>query len=200
MKQNQLKTQKSNHMKKFLLALAFLIPAAAFAQLSTSSPDTVCYQTSGSTYSVTNMPGYTYTWTVTSPGVLVSGQGTNQISVDWSAAAPGAIANGVSVYATNASGCTSDPVVIDIFILNIVPTITAIGPFCETDPCVTLSGTPPGGTWSGTGVVGNQFCPGTSGTGTFPITYTVTQAGCTFTATTNATVNTIPILSPIQHN
>jgi hypothetical protein len=87
-----------------------------------------------------------------------------------------------------------------VLILNVTPTITAIGPFCVTNPCVTLVGSPSGGTWSGTGVVGNQFCPGTSGTGVFPITYTYTVGGCTFTATTNVSVNPVPTLSPIQHN
>lgn len=87
-----------------------------------------------------------------------------------------------------------------MFILNIIPTITAIGPFCEGAPCVNLVGTPAGGTFTGTGVVGNQFCSGTSGVGTFTITYTVAQSGCTFTTTSTVTVTSIPVLSPIQHN
>jgi hypothetical protein len=53
---------------------------------------------------------------------------------------------------------------------------------------------------TGTGIVANQFCPGTAGAGTWPLTYTVTQAGCTFTATTSVTVNPTPTLSPITHN
>ena len=65
---------------------------------------------------------------------------------------------------------------------------------------MTLVGTPAGGTWSGTGVVGDQFCSTTSGTGTFNITYTITQNGCTFTATTTVTVSPAPVLSPISHN
>lgn len=186
-------------MKKFLTAIALVFAGSAFSQLTTLNPDTVCYQTNGSIYQVTNTPGYTYTWTVAAPGVITSGQGTNQIGVNWSAAAPGLIPNGVTVTAS-AGSCTSTPVTLNVFILQIIPTITAIGPYCSTDPCVNLTGTPVGGTWSGTGVVGNQFCPGTAGSGTHTITYTITQNGCTFTATTTVTVGAQPVLTPISHN
>ena len=186
-------------MKRIIMLLMLIAPIAVFAQ-NTSSPDTVCYQTPGSVYTLPNTPGYTYTWTVEAPGVLTSGQGTNSINVDWSAAAPGSIANAITVFATSADGCVSTPVVLDVFILEILPSITLVGPFCADAPCVALAGTPAGGTWSGTGVVGNTFCPGTAGAGTFTITYTVNQAGCTFSTTAPVTVNPIPVLTPIQHN
>ncbi len=190
-------------MKKLLLTFALsALSMIGYSQTSTANPDTVCYQTSGSIYTVPSLgPGYSYTWTVLAPGVITSGAGTNTINVNWSSAAPGLIPNAVTVYATNtATGCQSTPITINVFIYNVVPTITAIGPFCQGSPCVTLTGTPSGGVFSGPGVVGNQFCPTTSGTGTFNITYTVTQGGCTFTATTSVTVSPNPVLSPIQHN
>ena len=187
-------------MKKLLLLLSLCASTAAYTQLTTINPDTVCYQTNGSIYSVTNTPGLTYTWTVAAPGVITSGQGTNQIGVNWSAAAPGLIPNAVTVTATNAAGCTSPASTINVFILQIVPSITALGPFCSTDACVNVVTTPTGGTLTGTGIVANQFCPGTAGAGTWPLTYTITQAGCTFTATTSVTVNPTPTLSPITHN
>lgn len=188
-------------MKKFLTILLMLISMISYGQLTTTNPDTVCINTSGSIYQVPSLgAGYTYTWTVLAPGVITSGAGTNSINVNWSAAGPGLITNAVTVTATGPGGCVSTPVNLNVFILQINPTITSIGPFCSNDPCVNLVGTPAGGTWSGTGVVGNQFCPTTSGVGTFNITYTVTQNGCTFTTTTSVTVNPIPVLSPIQHN
>jgi hypothetical protein len=187
-------------MKKFIAFLLFLLPMMGFAQLTTIDPDTVCYQTPGSIYQVTNTPGYTYTWTVNAPGVLVSGQGTNQINVDWSLAAPGLYPNAISVFATNANGCQSPPVDIDVFILQIIPTIAPVSPLCETDPCVTLVGTPIGGVWSGPGVSGNQFCPGVAGPGNHTITYTISEGGCTFSTTTVIQVVTVPTLSPISHN
>ena len=189
-------------MKKLLLTLALLTTSlVGFSQTSTANPDTVCYQTSGSVYTVPSLgPGFTYNWTVLAPGVITSGVGTNTINVNWSAAAPGLIPNGVTVYAVNASGCQSLPINLNVLIYQVVPTITAIGPFCQGAACVTLSGSPIGGLFTGTGVVGNQFCPTTSGVGTFTITYTVTSGGCTFTTTTSVTVNSTPVLTPIQHN
>ena len=187
-------------MKKLILSLLVLIPTMVFSQLTTINPDTVCYQTPGSLYQVPNTPGYIYNWTVTAPGVITGGAGTNQINVDWSAAAPGTIVNGVTVTATDANGCVSAPVLLDIFIYQVVPTITPVAPLCEGSACVNLVGNPAGGVFSGIGVVGNQFCPLTSGPGTFTITYTVTSNGCTFTTTTNITVNPTPVLTPIQHN
>lgn len=187
-------------MKKLVLLLTILTTTLSFSQLTTNNPDTVCYQTSGSIYQVPNTPGYTYNWIVSSPGVITGGQGTNQIGVDWSSATPGTILNGVSVTVTDVNGCTSDPVNLNIFIYQVLPTITTIGPFCDGSPCVTLNATPTGGVFSGNGVVGNQFCSGVAGVGTHTITYTVTINGCTFTTTTTVVVNQIPVLSPIEHN
>lgn len=187
-------------MKKILTLLSFLIPLFGMSQLTTVNPDTVCYQTSGSIYQVPNTPGYTYNWTVLTPGVLVSGQGTNGIEVDWSNSNPGTIVNGVTVTATNLNGCESEPVSLDIFIYQVIPTINVIGPYCEGSPCVDLIGSPVGGVFSGNGVINNQFCSTNSGVGVHTITYTVNLNGCTFTTTTTVTVNPLPVLSPIQHN
>lgn len=186
-------------MKKLFIFLMLFAPIALLAQ-TTSSPDTVCYQTPGSIYSVPNTAGYTYTWTVAAPGVLTSGQGTNSINVDWSTANPGLISGAITVFATSADGCISAPVVLDVFVLEVLPSITLVGPFCSDAPCAPLAGTPAGGTWSGTGVVGNTFCPSTAGAGTFTITYTINEAGCTFAITAPITVNPVPVLTPIQHN
>ena len=188
-------------MKNLIVSILLLFPILSFGQLTTINPDTVCYQTNGSIYQVTSLgSGYTYNWTVAAPGVITSGAGTNQIGVNWSAATPGLITNGVTVTASNVSGCTSSPVNLNVFILQVIPTITPIGPLCVNAGCVTLAGTPLGGTFSGPGVVGNQFCPTTAGVGTHTITYTITQNGCTFTTTTTVTVNPLPVLSPISHN
>jgi hypothetical protein len=193
-------------MKRILLILMMMISGISLSQLSTTNPDTVCYQsTTLSTYTVPSIGSGTYTWTVTSPGVITAGQGTNSISVNWSAASPGLITNGVSVTYTSPApaNCPATPVNLNVLIYQVTPTITAIGPFCESDPCVTLVGTPSGGIWSGIGVVGNQFCPdnvtnGTNATST--VTYTVGSAGCTFSTSVVVPVYGTPTLSPIQHN
>lgn len=185
-------------MKTKLLFLFLLISSLSLSQLTTINPDTVCYQTPGSIYEVPNTPGYNYNWTVSAPGIIVNGQGTNSIGVDWSNAAPGLIVGGVSVQ-SELNGCL-DEVDLDVFIYEEVPVIDLQGPFCLDEDCVTLIGTPLGGTFSGPGVTANQFCPGDADIGTHTITYEVSVNGCVFVATEVFVVNPGPILSPIQHN
>jgi len=185
-------------MKKLLLLLFLSLTGILSAQLTTTNPDTVCYQTTTlSTYQVPSVGIGTYTWTVPACATLVSGQGTNSIQVNWSACPPGLINNAISVSYTSPSGCPATPVTLNVLIYQVIPVITPVGPFCAGDPCVTLVATPTGGTWSGTGVTGNQFCPGITNT---LITYTYTQSGCIFLANTGAVINPVPVLSPIQHN
>ena len=149
-------------MKKLLFIAAMLISSVSWSQLTTTNPDTVCYQTTALS---------------TCPAGLIN--------------------NAISVAYTSASGCSATPVTLNVLIYQVVPVITPVGPFCASDPCVTLAATPAGGTWSGAGVTGNQFCPGVTNS---LITYTYTNGGCTFTAQTGAQVNPTPVLSPIQHN
>lgn len=181
-------------MKKVLLSLLFLLPFFAFSQV-----DTVCYQSNTATYTVVNVPNNTYTWTIASPGIITGGQGTNQITVNWGSANPGLITNAVSVFPTNEFGCVGPTVLLDVFVLNIVPTFQS-GPFCVSAPCVTLVGSPAGGVWSGNGVSGNQFCPPVAGVGASNVTYTYSLAGCVFSVTNAVVVNPLPTISPIQHD
>ncbi len=75
---------------------------------------TVCSNASGAAYSVTNTSGSTYAWTVTG-GTLVSGAGTNNITVNWSAAGTG----NISVIETTSTGCVGTAV-------NKIITITSV--------------------------------------------------------------------------
>jgi hypothetical protein len=186
-------------MKKLILLLLLTLPTLVFGQLTTLNPDTVCYQTGGSLYQVPATAGLSYNWTVAVPGVLVNGQGSNVIQVDWSGANPGLIANAIQVQATNAAGCLSPVVTLNVFIYQVVINITPIADLCELGNCVNLVSNVPGGVWSGTGVNGNQFCPANSGIGNFGVTYTYTNC-CTFNSTTTVNVVAQPQLLPIQHN
>ena len=185
-------------MKKLLLILGIiaLFVSNSYSQITTN-PDTVCVGAVGENYWVTNTPGSTYDWTLNGGGgSITSGQGTDAITVDWGNV-PGLYPTAVTVVETNAAGCT-DTVDLDIFIL--LPAFIQIGPFCEGDPCVTLTGTPAGGAWSGPGVTLTagvyEFCPVTSGNGVFNLTYTV--GGCSIVMV--VTVNAAPVLGPIIHN
>jgi len=184
-------------MKKLLILCGIMVTFAMNSFSQVANPDTVCVGAVGEQYWVTPTAGSTYDWTVSGGGgTITSGQGTDAITVDWGNTG-GLFAAAITVVETNAAGCT-DTVDLDIFIL--VPTATPIGPFCETDPCVALTGTPAGGTWSGTGVTLTggvyEFCPATAGAGTFNLTYTVN--GCSIVISVD--VSGTPVIGPINHN
>ena len=186
-------------MKAFLLFLLLAIACSASAQ-SIVNPDTVCFGATAATYTQPPLPGYTFTWVVSAPGVITAGQNTNQIIVNWSSAGAGLIPGAVSVSAVNSAGCQTPPVNLDVFILQLIPSISALGPFCNGEPCAPLVANPTGGVFSGIGVVGNQFCPTTSGQGTFNVGYSVTIGGCTFNTSLPVTVNNTPTLPLISHD
>ncbi|MCX7650264.1 MAG: PKD domain-containing protein [Flavobacteriales bacterium] len=74
------------------------------------------------------------------------------------------------------------------------PTIIATWPFCANQPDVQLFTVTPGGTFSGGPYVSSTgfFSPGVSGPGVWPVTYSVTQNGCSASSTVNVIVNNIP--------
>ena len=179
-------------MKKLITILFVCFGLATYGQ-TTINPDTVCANATGEIHFVTNTVGATYQWTITGGGgTLTGGQGTNSITTDWGAIS-GLYLNAVSVTETNASNCPGLPINLDVYVLQIG--LSALGPFCVGDPAQNLGGTPTGGTYSGTGVVGNQFDPVTAGLGIHVVTYSL--AGCN--TTINVTVNNGPVTGPIQH-
>jgi len=164
-----------------------------------TSLDTICYLSPNETYSVPSLgAGYSYNWS--SVGNITSGQGTNNITVDWSTFPPGFIPGAVNVVAINQFGCTSLPQDVNVYILNILPTIDSITPLCDYSNCVTLTGTPVGGIFTGNGVSGNLFCPSPSLAGNNTITYTYIQSNCTFDTTRQITVYPRPAISQIQND
>ncbi|MCC6463558.1 MAG: Ig-like domain-containing protein, partial [Saprospiraceae bacterium] len=94
---------------------------------------------------------------------------------------------------TDNTGCSSSTMVsISVFPLPMV-FAGAYEPVCTDALDIPLEGTPPGGTFSGTGVTGNLFDPSV---GTQIITYTATDGtGCTNSTTTTITVYPLPTVS-----
>ena len=85
-------------------------------------------------------------------------------------------------YTVGTGTCLDDDQIIITVNSTPVVTITNQEDLCSTDAEVTLSATPTGGTWSGTGITNptnGTFNPETAGAGEHTITYTVTQNGCT---------------------
>jgi hypothetical protein len=92
------------------------------------------------------------------------------------------------------AGCTT--VVTTTIVVNPAPVITfgTNGPYCSTCPYQNLVAQPTLGTWSGTGIVGNQFDPSV-GPGNYVLTYTFTSGACTTSATTTVTVTPPPTVT-----
>jgi hypothetical protein len=91
---------------------------------------------------------------------------------------------------TNSSGCSNTAQTT----ISILPTISVdagtYASVCPDAAAITLSGSPLGGTFTGTGVTGNSFDPAV---GTQTITYSLINAnGCTSTDQTEITIFTIP--------
>lgn len=126
-------------------------------------------------------------------GGTFSGNGVSGITFTPSVA--GAGTTSITYSYTNAQGCTataSSPIVVDA-----APNVTlsSITPLCINSPAITLTnGSPAGGTYSGTGVIGNTFTPTNAGTTT--LTYSVTAAnGCSNSAQTSIVVNSLPVVT-----
>lgn len=74
--------------------------------------------------------------------------------------------------------------------------ITAIAAFCNNGIARTLTeGTPPAGTYAGTGVTGYNFDPKAGTVGNNTISYIVTNANCADTATANISIEAAPVFN-----
>ncbi|MBM3410246.1 MAG: hypothetical protein FJY18_01260, partial [Bacteroidetes bacterium] len=72
--------------------------------------------------------------------------------------------------------------------------IASVSSLCANSAPVVLQGSPAGGTFSGSGVLGGVFNPSLVGPGTYLVSYTATDASsCTFTSSTFITVLALPI-------
>lgn len=112
-----------------------------------NGPNPVCANTT-TTYTTNLISGYTYDWSITN-GTIISGQGTNTITVEF----PTAGSATLSVNSVNSCSCPSTDVLINITVLS--APVTNAGPdlnICIGDTA-TIGGTPtgPGGSvfsWS----------------------------------------------------
>lgn len=151
------------------------VNSTADATISSVSP--LCVNNSSVTLSAVSSGG---TWS--GPGVSGSsfdpssaGVGTHTISYEIAGSCGDSDTETITVYATpNASFATG-------------------GPYCSSDNAVNLSPVTAGGTFSGTGVLGNTFNPSVAGVGSHVVEYTVTNANnCTETTSQNIVVNDTP--------
>ncbi len=162
--------------------------------------------TAAATVAAATTPTYTYT---SRPDFRLTGSATAQAPYTWSpgtglntttgpnvTASPNAPGQTYTVTATNGA-CTSTANV-DV-VVNPLPTVACGGPYgplCSNAAAIALTGSPVGGTWSGTGVSGSTFDPSVSGAGSFTLTYNYTDGnGCSNSCTTSITVNAAPVVT-----
>lgn len=121
-------------------------------------------------------------------GGTFSGPGTTANTFTPSVAGPG-VHDAVYMF-TDTNGCSgSDTVTISVFANPVVTASAAPATVCADDANVTLTGTPSGGSFTGTSVTGNQFDPSV-GAGTYAIVYVFTDAnGCAGNDSTSVQVN-----------
>ena len=99
---------------------------------------------------------------------------------------------------TDANGCVnSETQSVDV---NAIPVVSFSGlnaEYCVDDASInTLTGIPAGGTFSGSGIVGDDFIASTAGNGTHVITYSYTDPlGCTGSVEQTVVVNELPLVS-----
>ncbi|MCX6269720.1 MAG: cohesin domain-containing protein [Bacteroidetes bacterium] len=94
---------------------------------------------------------------------------------------------------TDGNGCSNFAT--QTILVSPLPEVTfePVAALCVDAAPVVLVGSPDGGEFSGTGVVGNMFEPALAGPGTWVITYTYTDGnGCSNFATQTVTVNPLP--------
>lgn len=163
------------------------IPNTAIVSADTS----VCENDPAVIYSVTP-GGANYTWAI-SGGVIIVGQGSSDVIVNWNSPGLGQL----TVYETNSFGCDGPTLMINVIInaSPFAPVITGLDTVCR-DEYATYFIIPNAGstyTWSVTGgasITGlsgsvNTIHWGASGTGTVNV-YETTAAGCDGPSTSNS--------------
>jgi hypothetical protein len=131
----------------------------------------------------------------TPAGGLYTGNGIN--AGTFNPAVAGVGSHVVTYTYTDVNTCTNSGSFTQV--VNPLPVVT-LGSFSsrciDAGSFVLTGGMPTGGTYSGTGVVGNTYNPGLAGSGTHVITYTYTDGNsCTSSASSSIIINPLPVVT-----
>ena len=164
-----------------------------------NGPDTLCNMATGAAYTVSNVAGNIYHWSVTN-GSQVSGGNTSAITVDWNNALNGII----SVYTESPHGCISDTIAKSVF-LKPLPVAVAGGDvsFCSGQSAG-IGNSPQTGyaySWNPATGLNNVIAAqptvtltnSTANPVTLPYILSATLNGCTDSDTTQVTVRPLPV-------
>ena len=151
---------------------------------SIAGPTVICKGTTYlNNYGVSIIPGATYNWGIVNG--VISGP-TNLSNVNLGASSTGVATISVQIVS---GGCIS--VGTKTIVIDTIPSVSMPShqPICLGD-IITLSGSPSGGIFGGTGVTSNLFNSTLTGVGNQTVYYTITNMnGCSNTATNSITVN-----------
>ncbi|MCG3167509.1 MAG: hypothetical protein POELPBGB_03301 [Bacteroidia bacterium] len=136
------------------------------------------YVISGGVYSNTN-----------TPTLVITGADVSMNGYQYQCIVAGSI--NCSVYSTSTSA---------VLLVNPLPVVNFSGlnsEYCLDAPLATLTGVPSGGTFSGPGIIGNDFSASTAGVGgPYTILYEYTDGnGCYNSTTQTVSVNPLPVVS-----
>lgn len=161
-----------------------------------SGPNAICSSTLPATYTVLLNPTFVgYIWSLSDPaaGTLIINNNSVQITFDPT------FTGTVTLLIQGVNNCGTGPIFGKIITVHIPTplTITPMASVCvHADPVTLTIGTPPGGTYSGSGVYNGTFIADSIGIGTTTITYTFTNSyNCTSTISTPVTVNALPTVT-----
>jgi len=158
----------------------------------------ICASSTGNVYSVTNVTGNTYAWTVTG-GTITAGQGTNSITVTAGAAGTATVTVTETITAT---GCVNTAT--QVVTINPIPAPVISGQVaCTTTEGNIFSVTSVAGNtyaWSvaggtvtaGAGTNAITVTWGAVGAGTVTVTQTITATGCATTVSRAIDIQTLP--------
>jgi hypothetical protein len=189
-------TNTSNSCSKSVTTQVVVNPPLPDQAGSITGPDHVCKGQTGVVYSVGTINNATnYVWSVPSGFTIMSGSGTNSITVN---VGLNAITDNVSVAGNN--GCGTGLSSSLLVFTHDIPTVawtTALTQQCVSSTSYTLTGgTPAGGTYSGAGVTGNIFNAAVAGVGPHVLTYSYSDAyGCSGSVTNTIVVNGLPVVT-----
>ncbi|MFL5753363.1 MAG: PKD domain-containing protein [Bacteroidia bacterium] len=156
--------------------------------IANAGSDVTLCNGSPATIGVASTAGYSYSWSSAPAGF--SSSTSNPVVTP--------TVTTTYYVSTNGGGCAkTDSCVVTV---NPLPTVSAGNPqtVCVTASAFSLTGTPVGGTWTGTGVnAGGTFNPQTTGAGSFTLSYHFTSGatGCTDSSTVLITVDPVPAVS-----
>jgi hypothetical protein len=120
--------------------------------------------------------------------------GTGVLGTTFTPSAAGVGSHTITYTYTDGNSCTDSASQVQVVDSLPVVNFASMADLCLNSTPITLNqGSPSGGTYSGTAVSGGTFHPGTSGTGSFTLSYSFTDGnGCSSSDTESITVNALP--------